>query len=89
MQQEEPSEAINEHHLGALVDDEAVRDTMDRHMIPAETDYSHSATYDDDDEDGNFDEFKDESSEDNQVWPVSANPRSGKGEIPSKRGNSC
>ncbi|KAK3174405.1 hypothetical protein OEA41_001651 [Lepraria neglecta] len=89
VQQEEPSEAINEQHLGGVVNDQAVRETMDRHMLPTETDVSQDATnFDDDDEDGNFDDFIDESSEDNQVWPVSSKSRSGKGEISSRKGNS-
>ncbi|KAL2037345.1 hypothetical protein N7G274_009830 [Stereocaulon virgatum] len=89
VQQEEPSEAINEQHLGGVVNDEAVRETMDRHMLPTETAISQDATnFDDDDEDGNFDDFKDESSEDNQIWPVSSNSRSGKGEITARKGNS-
>ena len=91
VQQEEPSEAINEQHLGGVVHDQAVRETMDRHMLPTETDVDQQSVNfdDDDDEDANFDEFKDELSEDNQAWPVNANPRSGKGEIASRRGNSC
>ena len=89
VQQEEPSEAINEQHLGSVVNDQAVRETMDRHMLPTETDVSQDATnFDDDDEDGNFDDFIDESSEDNQVWPVSSKSQSGKGEISSRKGNS-
>lgn len=90
VQQEEPSEAINEQHLGGVIHDQAVRETMDRHMLPTETDVDQqSANFDDDDEDANFDDFKDESSEDNQAWPVNANPRSGKGEITARRGSSC
>ena len=89
VQQEEPSEAINEQHLGGVVNDQAVLETMDRHMLPTETDVGQDATsFDDEDEDGNFDDFKDESSEDNQVWPVSSKSRSGKGEICSRKGNS-
>ena len=89
VQQEEPSEAINEQHLGSVVDDQAVRETMDRHMLPTETDVCQDATnFDDEDEDGNFEEFKDESSEYNQVWTVSSKSRSGRGEISSRKGNS-
>lgn len=84
VQQEEPSEAINEQHLGAIADDDAVRDTMDRHMIPAETIVSHTTIYDDDDS-GDFDE----SGEDIQIGSVGANPRSGKGTVTSKRDNPC
>jgi len=89
VQQEEPSEAINAQHLGGVANDDAVRDTLNRHMISAEIDLSQDATnFDDDDEDGNYDDFKDESSKDNQAWPASANSRSGKGEIACKKGNS-
>ena len=90
VQQEEPSEAINEQHLGAVANDEAVRDTMDRHMISADNDLNHNPTaYDEEEGDENDDDFKDESSEDNQAWSVRSNIRSGKGEITSRRSNSC
>ena len=90
VQQEEPSEAINEQHLGGVANDEAVRDTMDRHMISAETDFNLNATaFDEEEGDENDDDFKDESSEDNQAWPVRSSTRSGKGEIASRRGTSC
>ena len=90
VQQEEPSEAINEQHLGGVANDEAVRDTMDRHMISAETDFNLNVTaFDEDEGDENDDDFKDESSEDNQTWPDRSNIRSGKGEIASRRSNSC
>ena len=90
VQREEPSEAINEQHLGGIVNDEAVRDTMDRHMIPAELESNaNAAAFDEEEGDENDDEFKDESSEDNQAWPVRSTTRSGKGEIASRRGNPC
>ena len=90
VQQEEPSEAINEQHLGGVANDEAVRDTMDRHMISAETDFNlNAATFDDEEGDDNDDDYKDESSEDNQAWPGRLSTRSGKGEIASRRNNSC
>ena len=90
VQQEEPSEAINEQHLSDVVNDQAVRETMDHHMLPTETDAGQDLMdFDEDDEDGSFDDFKDESSEDNQAWPVNTKSRSGKGEIVSRRGNSC
>lgn len=89
VQQEEPSEAINEQHLGDVANDEAVRDTMDRHMISAETDFNLTATaFDDEEGDENEDDFKDESGEENQAWPIRSSSRSGKGEIASRRGNS-
>lgn len=89
VQQEEPSEAINEQHLGGVANDEAVRDTMDRHMISAETDFNLNAiAFGDEEGDENDDDFKDDSSEDNRAWPVRSSIRSGKGEIASRRGNS-
>ena len=87
VQQEEPSEAINSQHLGDVADDEDVRETLDRHMLSTEIDQD-PATFDDDEEDGNYEDLKDESSEDNQAWLVNANSRSGKGEIASKKANS-
>ena len=90
VQQEEPSEAINEQHLGGVANDEAVRETMKRHMIFADTDFNLNATaFDDDEGDQDDDDFKDESSEDNQTWPLKSSTRSGKGEIASRRSNSC
>lgn len=90
VQQEEPSEALNEQHLGGVAHDDAVQETMDRHMIPVETDLSQNATtYNDDEDDRTFDDLKDESSEDNQGWSARAGSRSGKGDVASKRDSSC
>ena len=87
VQQEEPSEAINEQHLGGVVNDDAVRETMDRHLIPAET--QETTAYDEEDEeDVSFDDLKDESSEDNQNWSHSTSSRSAKGELASRRSKS-
>lgn len=88
VQQEEPSEANNERHLGAVANDDAVRETLDRHMLSTEID-QEATTFDDDEEDAAYDDFKDESSEDNQAWPASSNSRSGKGEIASRKANSA
>lgn len=90
VQQEEPSEAINEQHLASVANDEAVRDTLERHMVSAETDFNlNAAAFDDEEGDENEDDFKDESSEDNRTWQVRSGTRSGKGEIASRRSNSC
>ena len=86
VQQEEPSEAINQQHLGGVVNDDAVREIMDRNLIPAET--QDITSYDEEDEeDVTFDDLKDESGEENQVWPNNTNSRSGRGEITSRRNN--
>ena len=81
VQQEEPSEAINEQHLSEIANDRAVQDTLDRHMVPAslsQQDADHS-----DDEDA--EETKEESAK--ERWKP--NPRSGKGSLKSSKGNSC
>ena len=39
VQQEEPSEAINEQHLSAIAKDPAVRETLERHMLPVDSDH--------------------------------------------------
>ena len=36
VQQEEPSEAINERIMRSVANDENVRDTLDRHTLPVE-----------------------------------------------------
>ena len=41
VQQEEPSEAINEKLLSGVVDDDDVKETLDRHMLPTETENHH------------------------------------------------
>ncbi|KAL6715683.1 hypothetical protein ACLMJK_006644 [Lecanora helva] len=66
VQREEPSEAINEQRLGEVISDDAVRETMDRHNIPVET--QNRTSYDEDEDDTAFDDLKDESSEDSQTW---------------------
>ena len=90
VQQEEPSEVINEHHLSGLMNDEDVQETMDRHMIPTATDYFHNTTsFDNDEQDEAFDDFKDESSEDNQAWPTILSGHFDKVETVPRRNHSC
>ena len=84
VQQEEPSEAINEQRLSEVVNDRAVQDTMERNMIPA----SMGSTADDSDDD-DADETKEESAEDGWQSSSKTNPRSGKGCIKSNKNNSC
>ena len=87
VQQEEPSEAINERILRAVNDDQNVQDTLDRHMLPTEIEMSH-----DDSNTSEGDEFEaeDEEMADNTVdrelpKETSRNYRSGKGNIMSKQ----
>ena len=95
VQQEEPSEAINEQHLAEVANDRSVLETLDRNMIPSGIAYAgHRAkTCDEDDEDENDDEedevsgFKEENGPD--LWTHSSRNkiRSGKGSIKTARGN--
>ena len=90
VQQEEPSELINERRLAEVANDEAVKGTLERHMIPSEIEStSHSAAeYDDEDQDDEEDQ-EEEDDEDNWTGPTGANLRSGKGTIKAtKRGSS-
>ena len=84
VQQEEPSEAINEQRLSEVVNDRAVQDTMERNMIPASM-----ASTADDSEDDDGDETKEESAEDSWQSSSKTNPRSGKGSIKPNKNNSC
>ena len=89
VQQEEPSEAINERRLAEVANDDAVKETLDRHMIPSEIESTSQSAAEYDDEDQEDDEDQDD--EDNEDWsgPSGANPRAGKGAIKAtKRGPS-
>ena len=85
VQQEEPSEAINEQHLNEVAHDRSVLETLDRNMIQSANPKPFSA--DDDEEGSETGESKDETSSD---WPRStrSNPRSGKGQIKASRDDS-
>lgn len=85
VQQEEPSEAINEQHLTEVAHDRSVLETLDRNMIHGANPKPFSA--DDEDEESETGESKDEASSD---WPRStrSNPRSGKGQIKASRDDS-
>ena len=76
VQQEEPSEAINRQHLADVAADDAVRETLERHML---TDADEAAITPADDEE---DEMEDDDDEDDDA---SYNGRSGKGMIKSNK----
>lgn len=89
VQQEEPSEAINERRLAEVANDEAVKDSLERHLLPSEVENTSQSAAEYDEEDQDDDEEQDE--EDNEDWsgPTGANPRAGKGAIKAtKRGSS-
>ncbi len=87
VQQEEPSEAINEQHLSGIANDPAVRETLERHMLPVDPDYApqEPTTFGKEHVECNL---KDDGSE---SWTSSskASTRSGKGTIKSNTRNPC
>lgn len=90
VQQEEPSESINEQRLAEVANDQAVQETLDRNLLPSGLDHStrNAAALDEEDEEDEIDDLKDEGSDENWATAASTNPRSGKGIIKSNKGNS-
>ncbi|KAH0174448.1 hypothetical protein KCU67_g760, partial [Aureobasidium melanogenum] len=73
IQQGDPCEAINERILSSMIDDKAVRDTLERHSLSNPSNLTGPPVFDDDDDD-DFDEeryIKDETS--SPVLPNSNN----------------
>ncbi|KAL9110001.1 MAG: hypothetical protein Q9227_005340 [Pyrenula ochraceoflavens] len=73
VQQEEPSEAINQQHLANISKDEDVKDTFERHQL---TESNELEPQDDDDDDDEDDENDD---------PTYSNSRSGKGSFKANK----
>ena len=82
VQQEEPSEAINQQHLSKISADEAVKETLDRHMLN-HADQLQCVDHDEADED---DEDEEDDDEDDDVV---GNGRSGKGHIRLPKGSNA
>ena len=83
VQQEEPSEAINESILRAVNDDEQVRESLDRHMLSADVDLSADVGDISEGEDNDFEneDSKDDVFQSEAALPTAKNARSGKGAI--------
>lgn len=93
VQQEEPSEAINEHHLAEVANDRTVLETLNRSMgfSTATGGNSNIKGYDTNKDDEEEDEdlgCKDESLSDHWTHPMPKNPHSGKGQIKANGRNS-
>ena len=87
VQQEEPSEAINEQHLSGIANDPTVRETLERHMIPVDSEtVPQDATIFGEEDAGS--DTKDDGSE-SWTGPSKASSRSGKGMIQSSIRNHC
>ena len=90
VQQEEPSEAINESLLCGINDDPNVRDALERHMLSADVDLSVQNTNNsdcEDAEDADLD-FKAESFDDESTRSAPKTRRYGKGGISLRKENS-
>ena len=87
VQQEEPSEAINEQRLAEVGDDPAVQESLDR-QIPAALQFNGPNQCGFEENGDEVDEFKEELMED--VWqnPSHGNARSGKGNLKTAAGAS-
>lgn len=92
VQQEEPSEAINEQHLAEVANDQSVLDTLDRNMIHASAEFSNANAkqlgVDEEDEEKEDGEFEDEGPSGEWVSLARNNARSGKGHIKAYDGDS-
>ena len=90
VQQEEPSESINEQRLAEVANDQAVQDTLDRLLPPRGLDCStrNNASFDEEDEEDEGEGPKDEGNDVTWTASVTTNLRSGKGTIKSSRGSS-
>ena len=89
VQQEEPSEAINEQHLAEVANDQGVLDTLDRHMLPTGVDYSDQNVNSFGDEGVEDSKFKDENRIEDWTGAAPNKPRSGKGSMETSRRNQC
>jgi hypothetical protein len=61
VQQEEPSEAINHHHLANISQDEEVKETMERNMVKTEESFTSMEDIEEEEDDENDDEEEEES----------------------------
>jgi hypothetical protein len=90
VQQEEPSEAINEQRLAEVANDQDVQETLDRHLIPSGSSIpaQNGAIFDAEDDEEEADDPKDAGGEENWSRSIATNPRSGKGAMKSSKGHS-
>jgi hypothetical protein len=90
VQQEEPSEAINEQRLAEVADDQDVQETLDRHLIPRGSSIPtrNEVVFNGDEDDEEVEDPKDAGGDESWSASTAANPRSGKGAIKSNKGHS-
>jgi len=91
VQQEEPSEAINEHLLRGVANDDDIQQTLDRHMLPTELEFDETMLPgpEGDEGDENDDGLKVEAKDFDPTRGTRVKSRPGKGSIAYKRENQC
>ena len=87
VQQEEPSEAINERRLAEVASDQAVQETLGRHLLSTGLEHTlqSETSFEEDDEDEDEDEVQEGSNDERIMGSGNANQRSGKGAIKSNK----
>ena len=90
VQQEDPGEAINEARLAEVATDEAVQETLGRHMIPSGLDQASQQGTSLDEEEEDEDEEDTQEGSNDESWAKSAHAinRSGKGPLKSHKRDS-
>lgn len=73
VQQTDPAEDINQQLLSSVNDDQAVKDTLERHCLPTDLDISGPTDYVDDEEDGDADDLS--GHDDASSYPRSSSSR--------------
>jgi hypothetical protein len=85
VQQEEPSEAINQQHLADVAADDAVKATMERHMLTNADDAVVSPAGEEEEDDDDDDDEEEEEDDDDDDNDPSYNTRSGKGMVKANK----
>lgn len=91
VQQEEPSEAINERHLTEVAHDQDVQDTLDRYRVHNDQDFvvrGGAPVNEEDDEEDEAPNPNDEGGDESGIVSSGGNPRSGKGNLKTSKGSS-
>lgn len=93
VQQEEPSEAINEQHLAEVAHDQRVLDTLGRNMVHVSSEFGGATAKtvkgEDEEEEDDGQEYTDETHSDGWTRSTRNHLRSGRGQIQADQDDSC
>ncbi|KAK3058084.1 hypothetical protein LTR09_001161 [Extremus antarcticus] len=87
VQQADPSEAINEKLLASVAEDQQVQETMEKHMLPSDVDFTASTSFNEDEEEVEEDDEDAEDDTNDTTYGARA-AKSGKGALPSAKKSS-